>query len=494
MSHLPRPHERSWQAATLLCVLAIVVTPGIAKDRDVPSGQRAKVRSVRFWSFGDVTRISIETTGEFDLKYDRLDNPDRLFFDLVGADSEVGPKGARTYAVQDNIIRRIRVAETQHGVTRVVLDLNHFAHFSTSRLENPSRLMIDVRTTTENLALKAPEPEAPGDGPRGFIPPAPFARTPRSSLALDEPPAIRASPALDVAGIAATGALAALETRPRPYAFPARSTAVRIASRATAPPLEEQGVPAPALRTGDAQSMTRVLGLKVRRVVIDAGHGGHDTGTIGSGGLLEKDLVLDVALRLGKLIQQRMGAEVVYTRSDDTFIPLHDRTRIANDSRADLFLSIHANSSPDRSASGVETYYLNFTSSKAALDVASRENAGSDSSVFELKGLLQKIALQDKIDESREFASAVQNSLYLASKRLDPKSKDRGVRKAPFVVLIGASMPSILAEISFISNPRDAKALKRGDGRQRIAEALYKGVSKYSGTLSHYNVAQRGAE
>jgi N-acetylmuramoyl-L-alanine amidase len=469
------------------------VTPGIAKDRNVPSGQRAKVRSVRFWSFGDVTRISIETTGDFDLKYDRLDNPDRLFFDLVGADSEVGPRGSRTYAVQDNIIRRIRVAETQHGVTRVVLDLNHFAHFSTSRLENPSRLMIDVRTTAENLAFKAPEPDVRREGARGFVPPAPFARSPQAPLALDEPPAIRAAPAPDVSGIAANGVLAALETRPRPYSFPAKSTAVRIAPSAAAP-IEERGVPAPALRTGEAQSMTRVLGLKVRRVVIDAGHGGHDTGTIGAGGLLEKDLVLDVALRLGKLIQQRMGAEVVYTRSDDTFIPLHDRTRIANDSRADLFLSIHANSSPDRSASGVETYYLNFTSSKAALDVASRENAGSDSTVFELKGLLQKIALQDKIDESREFASAVQNSLYLASKRLDPKSKDRGVRKAPFVVLIGASMPSILAEISFISNPRDAKALKRGEGRQRIAEALYKGVSKYSGTLSHYNVAQRGTE
>jgi N-acetylmuramoyl-L-alanine amidase len=171
---------------------------------------------------------------------------------------------------------------------------------------------------------------------------------------------------------------------------------------------------------------------------------------------------------------------VVYTRSDDTFIPLQDRTRIANDSHADLFLSIHANSSPDRSASGVETYYLNFTSSQSALDVAARENAGSDKSVFELKDLLQKIALQDKIDESRQFAASVQSSLYAASARLDPKSKDRGVRKAPFVVLIGASMPSVLAEISFISNPRDASALKRGEGRQRIAEALYKGVSKYS--------------
>ena len=150
--------------------------------------------------------------------------------------------------------------------------------------------------------------------------------------------------------------------------------------------------------------MIRVLGLKVGRIVLDPGHGGHDTGTVGPEGLREKDLVLDVAKRLGALIEERMGSEVIYTRSDDTFIPLERRTEIANEAKADLFLSIHANSSPLRTAAGVETYYLNFTTSKAALDLAARENAGSQKSVYELQDLLEKIALKDKVEESREFA------------------------------------------------------------------------------------------
>ncbi len=155
--------------------------------------------------------------------------------------------------------------------------------------------------------------------------------------------------------------------------------------------------------------MIRVLGLKVGRIVLDPGHGGHDTGTVGPGGLREKDLVLDVAQRLGQLIEERMGSEVIFTRSDDTFVPLERRTEIANEAKADLFLSIHANSSPLRSAEGVETYYLNFTTSRSALDVASRENSGSQMSVYELQGLLEKIALKDKVEESREFATRVQN-------------------------------------------------------------------------------------
>ena len=195
----------------------------------------------------------------------------------------------------------------------------------------------------------------------------------------------------------------------------------------------------------------------------------------------------------GSWSQDRLGAEVVYTRSDDTFIPLEERTRIANQSRADLFLSIHANSSPLRSAWVSRRTILSFTSSQAALAVAARENAASDSSVHELKDLLQKIALQDKIEESREFGGCVQASLYTASLRLDSRSRDRGVKKAPFVVLIGASMPSVLAEVGFISNPHDAAALRRGESRQRIADALYKGVAKYSNGLSHFAVAERGA-
>jgi N-acetylmuramoyl-L-alanine amidase len=262
------------------------------------------------------------------------------------------------------------------------------------------------------------------------------------------------------------------------------------ASSANSVPLETS-LPAKRNATGD-RSMIRTLGLKVGRIVLDPGHGGHDAGSIGPEGLREKDLVLDVAQRLGRLLETRMGSEVILTRTDDTFVPLERRTEIANEAKADLFLSIHANSSPLRSAAGVETYYLNFTTSRSALDVASRENSGAQMSVSELQGLLEKIALKDKVEESREFASRVQTALFtLSSKTTDPRSKDRGVKRAPFVVLIGASMPSILAEIGFVSNAHDESVMRREEYRERTAEALYKGISSYASSLSHFQVAQR---
>ncbi|HXB62262.1 MAG TPA: N-acetylmuramoyl-L-alanine amidase, partial [Acidobacteriaceae bacterium] len=232
------------------------------------------------------------------------------------------------------------------------------------------------------------------------------------------------------------------------------------------------------------RSMVRALGLKIGRIVIDPGHGGHDSGTLGYGGIEEKDVVLDVALRLGKLLKDKLGVDVIYTRSDDTFIPLETRTAIANKAQADLFISIHANSSSDDSARGVETYYLNFTSDPTALDVAARENAVSQSSVYQLSDLVKKIALKDKIDESREFALDVESSLYAGLERGNPGLKNRGIKKAPFVVLIGANMPSILTEISFVTNPKDAAQLETPEYRERVAESLYKGVAKYANGLS----------
>ena len=238
-------------------------------------------------------------------------------------------------------------------------------------------------------------------------------------------------------------------------------------------------------KTADGEtSLIRALGLKVGRIVIDAGHGGHDSGTLGVDGLQEKDVVLDVALRLGKLLHERLGAEIIYTRSDDTFIPLETRTAIANKAQADLFLSIHANSSPDPSARGVETYYLNFTSDPTALDVAARENAVSGSSVHQLSDLVKKITLKDKIDESREFAADVEGSLYSGLTKGNEGLKNRGVKKAPFVVLIGANMPSILTEISFVTNGKDAGQLREPEYRERVAESLYNGVAKYESGLA----------
>jgi N-acetylmuramoyl-L-alanine amidase len=198
-----------------------------------------------------------------------------------------------------------------------------------------------------------------------------------------------------------------------------------------------------------------------------------------------------VAQRLGKLIEERLGSEVILTRSDDTFIPLENRTALANESKADLFLSIHANSSPYGSVSGVETYYLNFTSTRDALDLASRENAGSNKTIHELSDIIQKITKHDKAEESREFASKMQAALYGAAIKSNPSATNRGVKKAPFVVLIGATMPSILAEIGFVSNSREERLLKRPDHRQRLAEALYRGLSRYAETLSHFQVASK---
>jgi N-acetylmuramoyl-L-alanine amidase len=221
----------------------------------------------------------------------------------------------------------------------------------------------------------------------------------------------------------------------------------------------------------------------VERVVIDPGHGGHDHGTTGPTGLTEKDLVLDVSLRLGALVEQRMGSQVIYTRSNDTYIGLEERAVLANKNRADLFISIHANSTTYRNISGAEVYYLNFTTSKEATEVAARENAGAGKSVFELRELIQKIALKDRLEESREFATRVQASLASTWSKMDSTAQNRGVKKAPFVVLIGASMPSVLAEIGFISNPRDEALLRKADQRQRLAEALYKGIQQYADSL-----------
>jgi N-acetylmuramoyl-L-alanine amidase len=233
--------------------------------------------------------------------------------------------------------------------------------------------------------------------------------------------------------------------------------------------------------TRDGQrSLTRALGLKIGRIVIDAGHGGHDTGTIGPHGLMEKDLCLDVALRLGALIEQKLpGADVIYTRKDDTFVPLEERTQIANDAKADLFISIHANSSHDPTARGIETYYLNFATSQDSMEVATRENANSDESLHDLQDLIQKIARSEKIEESKELAGDIQDTLTQRLQLVSQSERNRGVKKAPFVVLIGAHMPSVLSEISFVSNPSDERLLRKPDQRERIADGLFRGISTY---------------
>ena len=437
------------------------------------------IEAIRFWSFGDVTRIAIQTQGSYQITSNQIDAPPRLYFDLNGLRPPASARrGVETFQVGDHRLKKIRISEIDPGTTRVIFDLEGPVDVVSSQLVNPDRLMIELR---------------PKD-----IPPSAsaIARNAKVSRRADLPAPVTVNSApTQNPGLPAPVQRASVS--PPQLTLPLASVPVSSGSpmRATVPAPKPTGPPAAARRdsTGD-RSLVRVFGLKMAKVVIDAGHGGHDTGTIGPNGLMEKDLVLDVALRLGALITQRLGAQVIYTRSDDVFIPLEDRTRIANDEKADLFISIHANSSPEPSATGVETYYFNLHSDKAGLDLATRENATSESAISDLSDLLHKAVLQTKLEESRDFAQKVQTSLWAASVKMNNRSRDRGVRQAPFVVLIGATMPSILAEIGFVSNPHDERLMKRTDQRQKIAESLFRGVSQYANSLSHIQIARASGQ
>jgi N-acetylmuramoyl-L-alanine amidase len=227
-------------------------------------------------------------------------------------------------------------------------------------------------------------------------------------------------------------------------------------------------------------SLARELGLKINRIAIDPGHGGYDTGTMGPHGLLEKNLCLDVALRLGQLIEQNIaGAEVVYTRKDDRYVPLEERAAIANGANADLFISIHANSSDFREARGVETYYLSLAASQESRELATRENALAQSSLHDLPELIRKITRNEKIAESKLLAVDIQNTLSQRLQLVSRRETDRGVKQAPFIVLTGANMPAVLSEISFVSNASDERLLLESGQRQRVAEGLFRGIAAY---------------
>jgi len=481
-----------------------------ARSGSVPT---ASVTAVRHWSLGDVTRIAVEVSGDFHYRSDRLHNPERIYFDIVNARNALG---TRYYAedVSDAVVKRIRVAEANPGVTRVVIDLAGDARSMTTQLANPGRLIIELRNvsapapaTPTKLFVPEPDMKKP-DLPKPpltiragtvAVPvapaPEPLLATAAPAPTLPDPPLVAKvappAPSLPNPPPLAKAATTA-PSLPNPQLM-ARAADPTPAPKDTIRPADASalGVGKAARRTASGEtSLIRALGLKLNRVVIDPGHGGHDEGTASAKGLLEKDLVLDIALRAGSLIEDRLRAEVIYTRSTDVFIPLESRTALANEKKADLFVSIHANASSVPSVSGVETYYLNFTEAKDALAVAARENASSMESISELHDLIQKITLHDKAEESRDLAGSIQSSLFALYVHGFPAERDRGVRRAPFVVLIGATMPSVLAEIGFLSNPKEEAMLRKPEYRQKVAEALVRGVEHYAAGLSHFQVAQ----
>jgi N-acetylmuramoyl-L-alanine amidase len=441
---------------------------------------QAVLKDVRFWSQGEVTRVALELSEMPEFHENRLSQPDRVFFDFVDTKARIQGRLAATIAVNDRQLRQIRLGEAKRGITRMVLDLATDVVVTKETLSNPTRLILELRQPGAVVKTEAPA--------------APERHVWRPVVATVAPPDWVDSPPELASPLPPSLIAVALPQYP-PFPAPARAAAPVVARTRAAPPRRPPGGTREARPATEATAtMTRTLGLKIRRIVLDPGHGGHDQGTAGPSGLTEKELVLDIALRLGQMLTDELGAEVIYTRRDDRFVALEERTRIANESRADLFLSIHANSSPIKTVSGIETFILSFTTQKDALETAARENASSDLGVFELRDLLQKIALKEKVNESREFATRINTALSRGWYNQAANARNRGVKRAPFVVLIGANMPSVLAEIGFLSNARDEKELMKSEVRQRMAEALARGISQYADSLSHFQVARGGGE
>jgi N-acetylmuramoyl-L-alanine amidase len=230
-------------------------------------------------------------------------------------------------------------------------------------------------------------------------------------------------------------------------------------------------------------NLARQFGLGIKRIVIDPGHGGEDPGAVGPSGLKEKEVTLTLAKMLAQKLRNQLGIEVILTREEDKFIPLIQRPAIANSKKADLFISIHTNASPDSKGCGIETYYLNFTTDPEAMRVAALENAASDKSLSDLQDLIKAILVNTKLSESRMLAEKVQKELVKTLSRYYPDTMDRGVKYAPFLVLVGTRMPAILVEVGFISNPVEEKRLKDQQYLEMVVEGIAKGIEIYMQSL-----------
>lgn len=435
--------------------------PTSPPPQNVPA--RALLTDINRRVLPEAVRITLSLDREVPFSEERATGPARVFLDLEGVGLAPGFVDT-TLDYPDDVVRHIRIGRHPNNTVRVLLDLEGVTRYSAFTLYNPFRLVIDcerpARTTSTARAASTMPPSRPP-----IRPPLEETAVALSASATLPPPSVPAvRPPL--------GAPDAVTAAPIPAPVPSRDTAA-----------EPTALPRPPAANGvGAFSLARQLGLSVSRIVIDPGHGGRDPGAQGSN-LSEAEITLDVALRLEKLLKKETGIETVLTRRTDIFVPLDERTAIANRASADLFLSIHANASRNGTARGVETYFLSFASSPEAEAVAARENAGSERAMHNLPEIVRAIALNNKLDESRDFATMVQESLVARLTRVDKGVRNLGVKKAPFVVLIGASMPSVLAEISFLSHKDDARLLKTGHYRERIAEALHGAVMRYRRAL-----------
>jgi len=417
------------------------VTPATAAQ-ELAVGLSARLTDIRFWSTSDYTRVVMDLDREVDFVQKEIDNPYRIYFDFQHTILSHEVKN-RDFSIGDAFLHRIRVGQNQTDIARVVLDFKTRGSFSVFPLYNPFRVVIDIKDADKGKTLRERKEKLA----RIFSGRAESTAPPAGSVP---------APKKDPPGDSATAAPP-----------PARSGDESA-------PLRPSGPTASGEHT-----LPRILGMKVGKIVIDPGHGGKDSGSIGYRGLMEKDLVLSIARQLKDEIERRLNVEVILTRDRDVFLPLEQRTAIANMAGADLFISIHANADNNNRVAGIETFYLGLTRDKRSQLLASIENAASQQSLAKLESSIKKITMYEKMNESKDFATKVHQEFFKTLHQLHPATKDRGVKKAPFVVLIGTDVPSILLEIGYISNRREAQIISSASNQKKLAVAICSGIEEY---------------
>jgi len=387
--------------------------------------QAAQVLEIKHWSNPDYTRVAISLERDVVWESHELDK---------GAGSKgkpgrvfidlhntrLGPS-IRDITIGDGLLKGVRAALYKPGIVRVVLDTENIRDYKIFPLSDPARLIIDVRgdRRTEIKRLE-------------------------SSLS--------------------------------------RNSLKDVDESQSDTDEDEDEDSDKVEKTVKPSGKNKIIS-RIRRVVVDPGHGGHDPGAVSQSGLQEKDVVLSISMKLRDRLKKELGLDVVMTRTTDIFIPLEERTAIANKVNADLFVSIHANAAPNRNASGIETYYLNLAKTTKVAQLAAKENGTSLEKVSTLQAILFDLMANYKLNDSAHLAEEVQKALYKSARSRYPDTKNLGVKQGPFYVLVGATMPSILVETAFLSNVNDEAHLKDPAFHDLVAEGIYHGIQGYISSL-----------
>lgn len=428
----------------------------LSKEHDIPlpevmvsakdngKNNLSYVLPVKYWSSDSYTRVVIMASDPVNysevLLEETENTPRRLYIDFKK--SYIEPQYRSPVPIEDGLLRRIRTGQFSPDTVRVVLDIESIDNYKIYNLPDPFRVVIDVRGKENKTGVGPP---IPFYSSRKKIKPAWGNKKERAIVVLRDKKKII-------------------------LAQPAKSKDIKADVALVATSVSTNTIPL---------SLAQQLGLGVKKIVIDPGHGGKDPGAMAFG-IKEKDIVLDIAKKLAPILEKELHCEVLLTRTEDVFISLEERTAIANKENADLFVSLHINAHPSAKVRGLETYYLNLSTNAEAMRVAARENATSTHQMSDLQNILSDIMKNSKISESSRLAQQVHNSiLSKAENKSFTDIKNLGVKQAPFYVLIGAEMPAILIEIAFISNEEDMRNLQNADFVHMLTQEIASGIRAY---------------